>query len=136
MKLTSNPEGPKSAVCDVFSRTLQRSNRTRAHFLNRVTWYPRLLAVGLVAFALLAMAPPTGAVEDDEEDPGPSAIAIVASRINSPLSSRSTTQAQQHEPNTVATEPASTPCAVRARGADFSRHGDRWRLKSFCFLRC
>lgn len=136
IKLTSNPKGPKSAVCDVFSRTLQRSNRTRANFLNRVTWYPRLLVMGLVAFALLAMAPPTGAVDDDEEDPGPSSIAMVASRINGSLSSRSTTQTQQHEPNAVATEPARKPCEVRAREANFSWHGDRWMLKSFCFLRC
>ena len=135
IKLTSNPKAPKSVVCDVFSRTLQRSNRTRAHFLNRVTWSPRLLVIGLVAFALLAMAPPTGSV-NDEDDPGPSAIAIVASRINGSLSSRCTTQTQQYEPNTLATEPVRKPCAVRAREANFSWHGDRWMLKSFCFLRC
>ena len=119
-----------------FSRTPERSNPTRAHFLNRVTWSPRLLVIGLVAFALLAMAPQMRSVDDDEEDLCLPAISIVASRITSSLSSRSTPQRQEYERNTVTTAPALTPRGVRAREANFSWPGGRSMLKSFCLLRC
>lgn len=82
------------------------------------------------------MAPPTGSGDDDEEDLGPSAIAIVASRINGSLSSGSTTQTQQHEPNTVTTAPTEPPRRVRALEAKISWHAGRSMLKSFRLLRC
>lgn len=129
-------EGRRSVVCDVFSRNRRRSNHTGAHFLNRVTWSSRPWVVGLVALALLAMAPPTGSGDDDEADLGPSAIAIVASRVNGSLSSRSTTQTQQHEPNTVTTAPIEPRRRVRALEAKISWHAGRSMLKSFCLLRC
>lgn len=129
-------EGARPVVCYVFSRTLQRSNHTRAHFLNRVTLSPRLLVIGLVAFAILAMAPPTGSVDDDQEDAGPSTIAIVASPINSRLSSRSITPTQQHEPNTLTSAPTEATRRVRALEPKISSHGGRSMLKSFCLLRC
>ena len=133
-ELTSNPMGHRSVLCDVFSRTLRRSNHTAAHFLNRVTWSSRLWVVGLVALALIAMAPPTGS--SDDEDLGPSAIAIVASRINGSLSSRSTNHIQQHEPNNLTTAPTEPPRRVRALEAKISWHAGHSTLKSFCLLRC
>ena len=134
-KTPEQSEGRKSVVCDVFSRPLQRSSRTRAHSLNRVTWFPRLLVIGLAAFAMLAMAPPTGSVDDDD-DPGPSTIAIVVSRINGSLDSRSTTQTQQYEINTFTTSLTEPPRRVRALEAKISWHTGRSILKSFCLLRC
>ena len=121
-------------VCDVFSRTLRRSNHTAAHFLNRVTWSSRLWVVGLVALALIAMAPPTGS--GDDEDLGPSAIAILASGINASLGSRSTNQVQQYEPNTLTTAPTEPPRSVRALEAKITWHAGHSILKSFCLLRC
>ena len=134
-KTHEQSEGPKSVVCDVFSRTLRRSNHTRAHFLNRVTWSPRLLVIGLVALALLSMAQPTGS-DDDEEDPGPSAIAIVASRINGALTLSGTCRTQERERSATPTAPALTPRRVHALEARISWHAGRSMLKSFCLLRC
>jgi hypothetical protein len=105
-------------------------------FLNRVTWCPRLFVIGLVAFALLAMAPQMRSVDEDEEDYGPPDISIVASRIDRSLSSRNTAQRQPYEPKTVTTAPARTPRGVRTREANFSWYGGRSILKSFCLLRC
>jgi hypothetical protein len=102
-------------------------------FLNRVTWSPRLFVIGLVAFALLAMAPQMRSVDEDEEDQVPPDISIVASRIDSSLRSRSTAQRQPYEPKTVTTAPALAPRGVRAREANFSWYGGRSMLKSFCF---
>jgi hypothetical protein len=122
-------------VCGVFSRTLQRSNHTGAHFLNRVAWFPRLLLIGLVALALIAMAPPKGSADDDE-DPGASAIGILASRIDSSLRSRSTTERQHHEPDTDTKPLALTPGGAHTGNANFSWHGGRSTLQQFCSRRC
>jgi hypothetical protein len=82
------------------------------------------------------MVPQLHSVDDDEEDLCPPAISIVASRIDSSLSSSSTALRQRYEPGTVRTAPALTPPEVRVREANFSWHVGRSMLKSFCLLRC
>jgi hypothetical protein len=125
-----------SSACDAFLGLYSGAKPTRAYFLNRVTWTPRLLVIGLVAFALLAMAPQMRSIEDDEENSCTPEFAIVVSRIDGSLSFRGTDQGQESERDAAPTAPALTSRGVRAREAKFGRHGGRSILTSSCLLRC
>lgn len=92
--------------------------------------------IGLVTFALLAMAPQMRSVEDEEENPGAPEFAMVVSPIDDSLSFRGTAQTREDERNVAAKVPALIPGGVRDREPNVRWHGGRSILASFCLFRC